>query len=101
MVIGDDHVDAALDGTMHRLDAGDPAIDGDHELHVALGEHAIEHFHLEAVAIDEAMRHDESGIRAEGTEHRLQHHDRRHAVDVVIAVDHDALAIARAIRSHA
>ena len=89
MVIGDDHVDAALDRAAHRLDAGDAAVDGDDELHVALDEHAVEHFHLQAVAVDEPVRHDEARVRAEGAEDGLQHDDGGDAVDVVVAVDDD------------
>ena len=94
MVVGDDDVDAAIDRQTHRLDRGDAAIDGDHELYVAIGEHALEHFDLQTVAIDEAMRDDEVDVRAERAEDGLQQHDGGDAVDVVVAVDQDRLAIA-------
>ena len=61
VVVGDDHVDAALDRKTDRLDARDSAVDRDHELHVPRGEDALEHFDLQPVSVDEAMRHDERG----------------------------------------
>ena len=65
MMIGDDHVDAALDRALHRLDAGDAAIDGYHQLHIAFDEYPLEHFDLQSVAVDQTMRNDERDISAE------------------------------------
>ncbi len=78
----------------HRLDAGDAAIHCDYELYVPLGQHALQHFGLESVAVDEAMRDDEAGVRAEGLEDGLQQDDRGDAVDVVVAVDDDPFFVA-------
>ena len=106
-MIGDDDVDAAVDGAAHRIDAGDAAVDGDDQPHLALNQHAVEHFGLEAVAVDEAVRDDVRGVRAEGSQHGLQQDDGCDAVDVVVAVDEDGLAVAhraldaRARRRHA
>ena len=66
VVVGDDHVDPALDRAVHRLDAGDAAIDCDHELYVPLGQHPVEHLDLQPVPVDQPVRDDEACIRAEG-----------------------------------
>src|SRR5205823_3488744 len=77
VMVGDDDVDAALERAPHRLDAGDPAIDGDHKLYGALRKDAIEDLALQSVAVDEAMRHDVRSVRAEGAQNGLQENDRR------------------------
>ena len=93
VMIGDDDVDAALDGLPYRIDAGDPAIDCDDELYVAIGEHAIDDGRLETVAVDQPVWNDVLRVGAEGAQHRLQQDDRRDAVNVVVAIDEDRLAI--------
>ena len=93
-MIGDDHVDPLLDGTAHRIDAGDPAVDGDHDLHRPLLQHAIEHFGFQAVTVDQAMRHHVLCVRADGAQDGLQQHDRGDAIDVVVTINQDRFPIA-------
>ena len=57
-MIGDDQLDAEVAGQRLRLgDAGDAAIDGDHELHALLELGVPASSAVEAVAFFEPMRH--------------------------------------------
>src|SRR5437762_290638 len=92
-MIGDDDVDAELDRAAHRLDAGDPAVDGDHQPHISFCENAFQYFQLQSVAVDQAMRHDVRCVGAEEAKNRLEEDDGGHTVDVVVAVDENRLVV--------
>ena len=93
VVVGDDQIDPELAGHRRLGGAGDPAVDGDHELR-PLRRQAAERLGVEAVPLLEAVGHIPLRRRPEGL--KTAQEDRRgaHAVGVVIAVDHDPRPVA-------
>ena len=93
-MVGDDDVDAALDRAPHRVHAGNAAVDRDDQLHIPLSQNAFQHFQLQAVAVDQAVRNDMRRVGADRAKNRLQENDGSDAVDVIVAVDEDGLTVA-------
>ena len=90
MVVGDDQFQAALAGGDGLLHAADAAIDGDHQRRpaVAPGAHGLA---IQAVAFVHAVRHVVADFGPQQFQAEIEHGGARHAVDVVVAVDHDPL----------
>jgi hypothetical protein len=91
VVVGHDHVEAERLRPRDLFDCGDPAVDRQHE-RAALIREALDRVARDAVALVEAAREVPVDVRAELAQAR--HGERRRAdpVDVVVAVDADALA---------
>ena len=85
VVVGDDHVDAALQGVVRLVDGGDAAVDGDDERDVVGALEARDRVHVQAVALLDAV----GDVRMHG--HALpaqivrEHARGRDAVDVIVA----------------
>ena len=93
VVVGDDQIDPEIAGHRRLGGAGDPAVDGDHELR-PLRRQAAERLGVEAVALLEAVGHIPLRRRPEGLKTAKEDRRGAHAVGVVIAVDHDPRAVA-------
>ena len=91
MVIGDDDVEAARLRARDLVDGRDPAVDGQHEAAALVGE-PVERLAGEAVALVEAARQVPVGVGAERAQRQDGECRRADPVDVVVAVDADALA---------
>ena len=85
VVVGDDHVDAALQGVVRLVDGGDAAVNGDDERDVARALEICDRVHVQAVALFDAV----GDVRMHG--HALpaqivrEHARGCDAVDVVVA----------------
>ena len=85
VVVGDDHVDAALQGVVRLVDGGDAAVDGDDERDVARALEICDRVHVQAVALFDAV----GDVRMHG--HALpaqivrEHARGCDAVDVIVA----------------
>ena len=91
VVVGDDDVQAELLRPTHLVDRSDAAIDGEHEVDAVLGE-ALDRLGCEAVSLLEATRQPPLHVRAELPQHEHRNGRRGDPVDVVVAVDADALS---------
>ena len=92
VMVGDDQIDAELTRPARRLRRADAAVDRDDQLH-AFGVQAIDRAGLQAVAVGQPFGNEMADVGAEQLERAPQNHRRGDAVDVVVAVDGDALAI--------
>ena len=90
VVVGDDQIDAELARAPRRIGAADAAVDRDDQRH-ALGVQPIDRRRLQAVAVAQPLGDEVDDVAAEHLERAPQDHGRRDAVDVVVAVDGDAL----------
>ena len=92
MMVGDDQFQAQLAGPVRLRPRCDAAIDGDDHLRPALGQRA-QRLAVQAVAFVDAMRHVVADFgREHACRHRYNNGRAAHAVDVVVAVDHDPAA---------
>ena len=91
MVVGDDHLEAERLRLGDLLDGGDAAVDGEHEPAAVVGE-PLERLPRDAVALLEAARQVPLDLRAELAERQDGERGGADPVDVVVAVDADALA---------
>jgi len=98
VVIGDDEVDAGLSGGEGGLDGGDAAVDGDDDFG-ALGGERAEGVGVEAVAFVESVWDvgGDVGVRDEVIEGVEEDGGGGDAVNVVVAVDDDGLALASGV----
>ena len=93
VMVGDDQVDAELAGAARRFRRADAAVDRDDQLH-AFGVEAIDGARLQTVAVGQPFGNEVADVGAEQLERAPQNHGGRDAVDVVVAVDGNALATA-------
>ena len=103
VVIGDDDLEAARARRLDLRHGRDPAVDREDEPAAVVRE-ALERLAADAVALLEAARQVPVDVGAEVAEHRDGERGRADPVDVVVAVDADALASRRSPRgspSHA
>ena len=84
-------------GVQRRLHAANAAVHRDHQPH-ALGMQAIERRRLQPVAVAQPLGDEMDDVGAEQLERAPQDDRRRHAVDVVVAVNGDPLLAARSRR---
>ena len=91
VVVGDDQVDAELARAPRGLDAADAAVDRDDQRH-AVGVQPIDRRRLQAVAVAQPLGDEVHDVAAEHLERAAEDHGRGDAVDVVVAVNRDALA---------
>ena len=89
-MVGDDQVDAEFARTARRLAAADAAIDRHDDPH-AVGVQALDGRRLQPVAVAQPLRDEMRDVAAEQFQRPAQDHRRGHAIDVVVAVDRDAL----------
>src|SRR5262249_12918025 len=96
VVVGDDQVNAGVTGNFGRFDARDPAIHGDDQrlLAVGRGTQVGDRLVVEPVSLLDAVRDVAADVGAQGLEHVPQDGAGGNAVDVVVAVDDDRLALA-------
>ena len=87
MVVGDDHVDAALQGVVRLVDGGDAAVNGDDERDVVGALEARDRVHVQAVALLDAVGDVRVHGHAAAAQIVREHARRRDAVDVVVAED--------------
>ena len=87
VVVGDDHVDAALQGVVRLVDGGDAAVDGDDERDVVGALKARDRVHVQAVALLDAVGDVRVHGHAAAAQIVREHARRRDAVDVVVAED--------------
>jgi hypothetical protein len=92
VVVGDDEIEAQLARASRRVGAADAAVHGDDDLD-ALGVEPLERGRLQAVAIAEPLGDEMRHLPAEQLERTAQNHGGRDAVDVVITMNGDALAV--------
>ena len=92
VMIGDDQVDAELARAQRRLGAADAAVDRDDQRH-AFGVQPIDRRRLQAVAVAQPFGDEVDDVAAEQLERAPQDDGGRDAVDVVVAVDGDPLAL--------
>ena len=90
VVVGDDEVDAELAGPARRLGTADAAVHRHDHAH-AIGVQALDRGHLQAVAVAQPFRDEVRDVAAEQFQRPAQDDRGGHAVDVVVAVDRDAL----------
>ena len=90
MVVGNDQIEAALAGGDGLFHAADAAIDGDHQGRPAVAPGA-DGIAVQAVALVDAVRHVVADFGPQQFQAEIEHGGARHAVDVVVAVDHDPL----------
>ena len=91
VVVRDDQVDAELARPPRRFDAADAAVDRNDQRH-AVGLQPLDGCRLEAVAVAQPLGDEMDDVAAEHLERATEDHRRRDAVDVVVAVNGDALA---------
>ena len=89
-MVGDDHVEAELARMPNLVDGGDAAIDCQDETASLPGE-SLQRLAADAVALVEAARQMPFHVGAELAQHEQREHRGADAVDVVVAVDADAL----------
>ena len=87
VVVGDDHVDAALQGVVRLVDGGDAAVDGDDERDIVGALEACDRVHVQAVALLDAVGDVRVHGHATAAQIVREHARRRDAVDVVVAKD--------------
>jgi len=92
MMIGDDDVDRERVGVLHHFIGADAGIDADDELDAALGGF-LHHFAFHAIAIEDAMRNVTRGLASGEFDGGFQNDQSAGAVDVVVAIKKNALAI--------
>ena len=97
VMVGDDDVDAEFVGAAHHFGGADAGIHADNQLHPLFGG-GLHHFAPHAVAVLQAVRHVIRGGAAGEFEGLGEEHHAGGAVDVVVAVDQDALALADGAR---
>ncbi len=90
VVVADDQVDAQLAGAIGGGAAADAAVDRDDDPRAG-GVQAIDVGRLQAVAVAQALGQEVRDVAAEQLQRAAQDHRRRDPVDVVVAVDGDAL----------
>jgi hypothetical protein len=90
VMVGDDQVDAELARPHCRLDAADPAVDRDDQLD-AVRMQPFDGRRLEPVAVAQSLRDEMGDVGAEQFQRPPQDHGGGDAVDVVVAVDRDAI----------
>ena len=90
VVVGDDEVDAELARPERRLGAADAAVHRDDERD-AFGVQPLDRRRLQAVAVAHPFGNEVHDVAAEQLERAAQDDGGRDAVDVVVAVDGDAL----------
>jgi hypothetical protein len=91
-MVGDDQVEAQLPGSRRRFAAPDPAVDRHDERH-PVGVQAVDCRRLQTVPISQPLRDEVHDVAAEQLQRAPQDHRRGDAVDVVVAVDRDALVL--------
>ena len=92
MVIGDDQIDAELARAAARVGAADAAIDGHDQRH-AVRVQTLDRDRLQAVAVLQPLGDEVDHVGAEQLERAAQNHGRRHAVDVVVAMNGNPLFV--------
>ena len=92
VVVGHDHLEPEGLRLRDLVDGGDPAVDRQHEPDALVGEPA-EGVARDAVALLEAARKMPDDVRAELAQEQHRERRRADAVDVVVAVDADPLAL--------
>ena len=90
-MIRDDQIEPERAGCAARLDASDAAVDRDDQMH-PLGCEAIERRRLQSIAIPQTLGDEMDDVSAKQFERASQNNRGGDAVDVVIAVNGDALA---------
>src|SRR5215212_11083021 len=90
-MVGDDDVEAELPRATNLVHGGDAAVDPQHEPAAFLGE-PLERRAADAVALVETAGQVPLDVGAELAQHEDGEHRRADPVDVVVAVDTDALA---------
>ena len=85
VVVGDDHVDAALQGVVRLVDGGDAAVDGDDERDVVGALKARDRVHVQAVALLDAVGDVRVHGHAAAAQIVREHARGRDAVDVIVA----------------
>ena len=93
VMVGDEDPHPAVLERAHLFAAGDAAVDGDHHVGLA-GHEAIDRRLGDAVAFVGAARDEGNRRGAQGAQTAREHRSGRHAVDVEVAEDQDALAVA-------
>ena len=89
VVVGDDQVDAERARVVGRFGGPDAAVDGDDEPG-AVRVQTFDCRRLQAVSVAQTFRNEVHDVGAEQFERSTQDHGRRHAIDVVVAMDGDA-----------
>ena len=92
VVVGDDQVDAELAGAPCRLAGANAAVDRDDQPH-AIGVQLLDRDRLQPVAVAHALGKKVDDVAAEHFERASQDDRGGDAVDVVVAVDRDLLAL--------
>ena len=85
VVVGDDHVDAALQGVVRLVDGGDAAVNGDDERDVVGALEARDRVHVQAVALLDAVGDVRVHGHAAAAQIVREHARGRDAVDVIVA----------------
>ena len=88
VVVGDDQFQPALAGDAGLLHAADAAIDGDHQGRPAAAPR-LHGLAVQAVALVNAVRHVIADLGPQQLQAEIEHGGARHAVHVVVAIDHD------------
>ena len=92
VMVRDDQIDAQFAGAPRRVSATDAAIDRNDQRH-AFGMQSVDRCWLQPVAVLETLRDEVDHIGAEQFERAPQDDGGGDAVDVVVAVDRDPLAV--------
>ena len=90
VVVADDEVDAVAGGVVHLFHGFDAAVEGYHQLHTGLAR-VVDALVADAVAFAFAVGDVEVYVAVELLKVGVHQRHCRRAVDVVVAVDHDAL----------
>jgi len=90
VVVGNDQVDAQVAGPARRLGAADAAVDRDDQLH-PFGVQAIDGVRLQAIAVGQPLGDEVADVGAQQLERPPQDDGGGDAVNVVVAVDRNAL----------
>ena len=85
VVVGDDHVDAALQGVVCLVDGGDATVNGDDERDVVGALEARDRVHVQAVALLDAVGDVRVHGHAAAAQIVREHARGRDAVDVIVA----------------
>ncbi len=92
VMVGDDQIDAQLTSPDGRLHPANPAVHRDAQLHAVLVQ-PIDRGWLQAIAVAQAVGNEVTNVSAEQLECAAKNDCGGDAVDVVVAVDGDALVI--------
>jgi hypothetical protein len=92
MVVEHDYVGSARAEVGHFGTGGSAAVDRDQQLRLMRLPAAFDSFSTQAIALFHPRRQKERGRIPIGGKHLVQERKRGHAIDVVVAVEHDPLA---------